>query len=123
CSARTRQRDPRWGMFSGRAGGVNPPVLRHTGGFTPPARRGSVLLGSQLLLVLLVGQQVIKGGTGGDLDLDQPALTVGVLRDQRRVVLELRVDLDHLAVNGTVEIIHRLDRFDFAKSALGTDRL
>src|SRR5207249_11990847 len=118
-----RQRGPRWGVFSGRAGGVNPPVCRSTGGFTPPARQASMFLGGQLLLVLLVGQQVVKGGAGGDLDLDQPALTVGVFRDERGIVLELRVDFDNLSVDRTVEIIHRLDRFDFAESALGTDSL
>ena len=43
-------------------------------------------LGGDLLLVLLGGLQAIKGRAGGNAHLDQPALTVAVLRNQRRLI-------------------------------------
>jgi hypothetical protein len=51
----------------------------------------------------------------GDLESDHPPGPVRVGVDQRRIVVESGVHRDHVAVYGTVQIIHCLDRLDGAE--------
>jgi hypothetical protein len=49
------------------------------------------------------------------LDLDHPAVTVGILVHHLRVFGQIVVDFQHRAADGCVDVRHGLDGFDHAK--------
>src|SRR6266496_5184796 len=76
------------------------------------------------LLVLRGGQQIgrqryLPVAVRGDADPEHPAGRVGLGVDQRGVVLELAVDLDHHAVHRGVQVAHGLDRLHLATGLAG----
>ena len=67
-----------------------------------------------VLLVRLGVEEVVHAGVGR-LDLDQPALLPGVLREGLEVLHHVGVDLDDLTAEGGVEVGDGLDGLDLAK--------
>ena len=59
---------------------------------------------------------MIQDRAGLDLDLGHPALVVWILGDDGRVLEKFVVDLNHLAVDRSVQIADCLDRLDFAEA-------
>ncbi len=82
----------------------------------PPTRAGYPRLLLDHFLVLL-GRK--EAALAGDPEPEDPTLTVGILADPLRGIVQRAVDLDDLAAHRGIEIIDALDGPDGAESVAG----
>src|SRR3954454_12988127 len=119
--------EPRWRRTKVSVGlRTAPPVspLRSPRAAAPAAPGEPLSFSTLRVLLVLFGLhhdfQVVRGG---ESDLDQPAVAVGILVEQLGIVHHGVVDLDDLARDGREHFGHGLDRLDRAELVVGVEHL